>query len=84
MATHKLPSGGLADLAKQQKELAEKAAKLAQETRQPVKAAQTRPLDAQKPQQAAEALEKGDPNQALTKQEQLLTEIRDLMKSSAK
>ena len=65
----------LAELAKQQRELAKKAAKLADETQQPTKAAQTRPLDAEKPKQAADALDKGDPNLALTKQEQTAQDL---------
>src|SRR5579864_262396 len=71
----------LADLAKQQRELAEKAHKLADETRLPTQAAQTPQLDASKPKEAADALDKGDPNQALTKQEQTAQDLDRLANS---
>jgi hypothetical protein len=65
----------LSDLAKKQKELAARAEQLARQTEQPSKAAQTRPLDAEKPKEAADALEKGDAGQALTKQEQTAQDL---------
>ncbi len=65
----------LADLAKKQRELADRARRLADETREPSKVAQSRPLDAEKPKEAADALEKGDANQALTRQEQTAQDL---------
>jgi|GEM_PF-1744166 hypothetical protein len=65
----------LAELAKKQRELAEKAAQLAKDTQSPAKAAQTRPLDAEKPKDAADALDRGDANQALTRQEQTAQDL---------
>lgn len=65
----------LADLAKKQRELAEKAAQLARETQSPAKVAQTRPLDPENPKEAADALERGDANRALTRQEQAAQDL---------
>lgn len=64
-----------ADLAKKQQELADQAAKLAEQVRNPAKAAQVRPLDAIKPQQAADELNKGDAQQALVRQEQTAQDL---------
>ncbi len=70
--------GLLGDLAKKQRELADEAAKLAQDTKNSSKAAQATPLDAEKPKEAADSLEKGDANNALTKQEQTIQDLEHL------
>ena len=70
----------LAELAKKQRDLAKDAADLAKTTDNPRKAAQTKPLNAEKPKEAADALDKGDANDALTKQDMTIQDLDRLAK----
>jgi len=65
----------LAELAKKQDELNQKAQKLAEETKQPATIAQKAPLNTEEAKKALEALQKGEAQEALRKQHQAALEF---------
>lgn len=70
--------GRLGDLADKQKALAEKIARLAEESKLPAKAAPAAPVKPEQAQKAAEALERGDAGEALRQQEQVANDLQRL------
>ena len=65
----------LAALARKQQELADKAKALAQETERPARTAQAAPLQPEEAQKAADALKKGNAQQAVQNQDQAAREL---------
>jgi hypothetical protein len=70
--------GALAELARKQKELADRAARLAQDTRQATETASTAPLRPEEAKRAAEALKQGKVREALGRQDQAARELERL------
>jgi hypothetical protein len=68
-------AGQLAELARKQQQLAERAERLAAQTRQPAKTAQTPPLKADEARKAADALQQGNAEEAMRKQEQTAQDL---------
>jgi hypothetical protein len=68
----------LAELARKQQDLADRADRLAKETRQQAEATHTSPLKAEAARQAAKALQQGDATQAMRSQDQSAQELNRL------